>query len=309
MDTAIPAWNYNEAELLETTRILGVKRTLYKLPDVMQIHGIESSVYFYHYEPLASEKFNKKQPVFISYPILGGKMKITNGKSKFVDPASHSGAWFAATVLQMNAILVATDNKLMFQPTYKPEDVCLELKNIIYNHIQIHDFIINSIRFHYLDCSRFHHFGISLGAITATVVAGITQRYSTLTAVMSGASIADIMAHSQEKSVKEFFQQAMLNLGKTADELHTWLTQALQEIDTASVASTIDKHKVFLVLAMFDDTVPNNVLKSKEPKTGFKLKELMGNPKTDLYPTDHYIMIGMIPFWLPRMVKHILDNN
>jgi len=309
MDYTLPEWDYTKAELIEEVRMWGVKRYLYKLPDAMQIHGTDSPIYFYHYEPVACELLKQKRSLVISYPILGGKMEITNGKSKFKDPASHFGAWFCATALQRNGIVVATNNQLIFQAGFTPQDVYLELQNVVYNHIQVHDFLINSGKFPKVNTTKFHHFGISLGALTAVAVAGITGRYKSLTAIMGGAPLSKVIAYSREKSVKDYFELAMINLHKTREELIADMDETFAEVDTYNAAQNIETDKVFLVLALFDDSVPNNILRPNEPKTGYILKEQLGDPKTDYYPTTHYIMVGMVLFWLPKMIKNITNHD
>jgi hypothetical protein len=300
---ALPKWDYNEAELLETKKFQGVTRHLYKLPDIVKIHDIDSPVYFYHYEPIDTKS---KKSIFISYPILGGKLVHHNGGYKFEGgETAQVAAWYGTKILGMHSIVVVTDNTILFNPLYDPSNMRLELENVYLNHMQMQDFLKNSGWFEKMDWNDVHHFGISLGALTAITVAGLSKVYSTVTAVVGGAPLSDIFAYSQEQPVKDYFIGAMWNFDKTKQELMDWLERDLKIFDTHEAIQMIATERIYLVLALFDDAVPNNVLKPNEPRTGFKLQQFAHYPQTDMFPTNHPGIVAGAPVWIPRMTAHI----
>jgi hypothetical protein len=299
----LPKWDYNQAQLIETQDIHGIVRRLYKLPDIVQIHSQDSPVFFYHYEP---KNITSQRGIFISYAVLGGELKYENNKYKFVggEEAQYM-AWYGTKVLGMHSIVVVTDNNLLFNPLLNPNGVRLEIMNVYFNHLQMQDFLMNSGLFKTMDWEDVHHVGMSLGALTAIIVAGLSQRYATLTAVVGGAPFSEIFAYSDEQPVKDYFTGAMKNFNKTREELITWLEKGLKVFDTHEASALLKKERIYLVLGLFDDAVPNNLLRPKVPKTGFKLKKFANDPKTDVFPTNHRGIILGVPIWLPRMSMHI----
>jgi hypothetical protein len=299
----LPKWDYNRAELVETKKIYGLMRYLYKLPDVVKIHNVDSPVFFYRYEP---KQLTSPRGVFISYPILGGELICRSGKYKFDGgEEAQIAAWYGTKVLGMHSIVVVTDNTILFKPEYNPSDIRLEIENIYLNHLQVRDFLMNSGWFENMDWEDLHHVGISLGALTAIIMAGLSQKYSTVSAIIGGAPLSEIFGYSQEQPVKNYFTGAMWNFDKSKEELINWLEKDLKIFDTHEAVAMLNRERVYLVLGLFDNSVPNNILKPQEPKTGFKLKEFAHNPKTDIFPTNHAGIVAALPIWLPRLTSHI----
>lgn len=307
----LPSWSYRNAELVETRNVFGVRRHLYKLPDAVRIHEVNSPVYFYHYEPSSVRKDRSlKKGLVISYPLLGGKMVFKDdGTSEFKDKLSQFVAYYCTQVHGANSIVVATDNKAIFNPSYTPHDIKMELENVVLNHKQVHDFIKNSGWFENIDVTKVHHIGMSLGALTSILVVAFTQWYNSLSAVVGGAPLADIMAYSEERLVKDYFEGAMWNMDLTREKLIKKLQEKLGTIDTEEAIQMIETDKLRLVVALFDDSVPNNIFKKDEPNTGFNLAKLAGNPKTHKFPLTHKGTILAIPYLLWTIGNHMKKHG
>jgi len=308
---SLPVWNYSNAELIETRKVFGIRRHLYKLPDLVRIHNLDSPVYFYHYEPeIVRKDPSVKRGLVISYPLLGGKMITdSDGKHVFKDAISQLVAYYCTLTMKSHSIVVATNNKAILDPRYSPSDVKLELDNVLINHRQVHDFIINSGYFETVNLKKVHHVGMSLGALTAILVVAATQWYSSLTAIVGGAPMSQIMGYSKEDIVKNYFEGAMWNMDLTKEELLKQIEVSLKNMDTEEAIKLIDKDKIRLVLALLDDSVPNHIFKKDVPNTGFQLKKFAGNPKTSVFPTSHRGTILAIPYLFWTIGKHIKKHG
>ena len=150
-----------------------------------------------------------------------------------------------------------------------------------------------------LDASRIGIFGISMGGIRAAFLAPLDSRIRAAVIGLAGGDLPYIIAHSKENGIVHRRTPYLEKHGITQDAFEQKLRATLT-CDPLTVASSIDPHKVLLVLATFDTCVPS--------KKGFELRRAMGKPETLIVPTGHYTALLYLPYIKPACLRFFKEK-
>jgi uncharacterized membrane protein YwzB len=200
--------------------------------------------------------------VFV-FPALGGKNVIEN---YFAD-------YFATS--EVDTAIVHRSND------FKDPSRFDELEAVLRNNI-IRDRIAMDFFEKEFGKKKFGSFGISRGALNASMTAGIDKRLEYNVLVLGGTDLVGIFKNSNQPRINRYIQKVMEVKGLSKDKFYDTLRERLKT-DPKYMAQYLDARKTLLVLAAFDRTVPF--------KYGMKLRKQIGNPRTIILLADHYTSV------------------
>lgn len=225
-----------------------------------------------------------KVPVILVLPILGGGNSI----------ASTFARYFARHGL---AAAVVHRQKAYKKPEYMHQ-INKIMRQIVFDHKQAIDWIETRPE---LDASRIGVFGVSMGGIKAALISALDQRIAASVMALAAGDIPHILAHSDEKRLKNQRNKILAEKDLTVEEFERELAEKI-ECDPLNYAEYIDADKTLMVLARFDNVVPY--------RNGLKLREKIGNPETIYLLSGHYSAILYLPYvkYISRkfLQKHLL---
>jgi hypothetical protein len=190
-------------------------------------------------------------------------------------------------LLGWNAVVVHRARHPMEGKT--PEEFELLLRNIIYNDLQVEQFLRHK---GWMDPKRTISFGASLGGVSNALLTGVLP-YKGFVCVVSGGPIAEVMARMDDPSVTKWRQERIEELGYSGvEEFQQKYSQAIQT-DTLMLAN--NKANVLTFSAMFDHIVRASTQK--------KLNRAFGWFKPSIwFPTGHATIALFFPVIVPIMV-------
>lgn len=136
-----------------------------------------------------------------------------------------------------------------------------------------------------VDPTRLGVFGVSLGAIVGSVVAGVEPRFTRHLLVAGGGDLASIVLHGGPELAE--VSAGLKEAGWTAEKL----AEALRPIEPIALAPRVDGWEVRFVNASKDQIIPRAATEG--------LWEAMGRPPITWLEADHY----GVAMHFPRIVK------
>ncbi len=229
-------------------------------------------------------KFDGKTPLIILSPILGG----SNGESKIFAKYFANRGFSCAIVHRPedrfpNAKDFSGDNQNELGESYAES-----LENILKQSIIDTRRAIDLFEtFPDIDSEKIGSFGISMGGIKNSILAGVEPRLKVNIFVMAGADMEYILTHSKEEKVIEEVQ----NISKLIEKEKFFEDLKKNSVsDPKNFAQYIDDSNTLMYISLFDTVVP---VKSQE-----KLRDLIGHPSTSYLLSGHYsAIIYILPPW------------
>lgn len=203
-----------------------------------------------------------KTPIILVLPIFGGKNTI---EEKFARYFAKNG--YAAAIIH---------RQKDFKKNLKMDTVNLFLKQIVFDHMQAVDWVQMQED---IDTSRIGVFGISMGAINASLLVSLDHRVSACVLGLPGGNIPYILTYSDEGGIVEKREAYMKEHHLSEDEFYDGLKQTVT-CDPINYAPYINAENVLVILARFDDVVPYS--------QGEALWEKMGEPESIRLFSGHY---------------------
>tara|TARA_B100001971_G_scaffold111365_1_gene102382 strand:- start:9149 stop:10309 length:1161 start_codon:yes stop_codon:yes gene_type:complete len=155
-----------------------------------------------------------------------------------------------------------------------------------------------------IDTQRVGVFGVSLGGIIASTLAGVVDEIEYLYVLGAGSNLADISYSSLRDSVtlikdyelknNEEFKQ--LSKSEVKDKWFEYTVPRYSVLDPASFAHRVDPDKVFMLMSSIDTTVPY--------RNQLELWNSFGQPEYMLFEMSH---ISSIIRWLMAERGHMVD--
>ena len=143
-----------------------------------------------------------------------------------------------------------------------------------------------------VDPNRVGLFGVSMGAVVGSLVAGVDTRFTRSVFVVGGGDLPAIVLN-ESRETKEM-KRRLTDGGWTAEKLAT----ALEPIEPLGVAPRIDPSGVLMVNATADQVVPRACTE--------KLWVAMGGPRVKWVKADHYTIALALPMILREAADHLL---
>ena len=147
-----------------------------------------------------------------------------------------------------------------------------------------------------VDDSQIGLVGLSLGAITGSIVSGIDSRIKASVFILGGGDLAGILASSNERSVKKVRISIEKKGGLTRRQVEEKLNQELHLFDPIRYASRKDPSKILMINALLD-----RVIKRKHT---LSLWEAWGKPPMIQLPVGHYLAILFLPYAKHKTLQH-----
>ena len=144
-----------------------------------------------------------------------------------------------------------------------------------------------------VDPRRIGVVGVSLGAISAALVAGVDPRFSRNVVVLGGGDPAAILWHAPEtEAVRDRLVALGYDLARTRE--------LARGVDPIPFARRADTKRVLMINATSDATMPRECTMA--------LWEALGKPTIHWYPAGHYTMALFVPAILPTAVEFIVNT-
>ena len=223
------------------------------------------------------ERTNTPMPVVLVLAISGGDYELEHHVARYF--ARHG---FAAILIRR------AESDVSFTTGGQINEM---LKRSVQNDQRVVDWIETQPEF---DAQRIMVFAISVGAIQGAIFVSVDARVRAAALGMTGGDVADILAHSREKSYVKRREAMLREQHLTSAELQQRFADAIT-CDPVRFAPYVDREKVMLVLGFFDHVVPF--------KNGRELREKMGKPETLFIAAGHYTAI----LYLPHIEFQVLD--
>lgn len=223
-------------------------------------------------------KLDGKTPLVIISPILGG----SNTESKIF------AKYFAERGFSCAIVHRPEDRFPEFKEGENNSDYVGSLENILKQSIIDTRRAIDLFEtFQDIDSEKIGSFGISMGAIKNSILAGVESRLKVNVFVMGGADMEYILTHSKEEKILQEVENASKYIGKKQffEDIKTKIKS-----DPKNFAQYIDDSNTLMYISLFDTVVP---VKSQE-----KLRNLIGNPTTSYLLSGHYsAFLYILPPW------------
>jgi len=137
-----------------------------------------------------------------------------------------------------------------------------------------------------VDANRLGCFGLSLGAIKASMLSAVDERLKCTVLGLAGGSIADVALLSREKKIRNYIK-SLVDEGISPEAIHTELS-AKVVTDPVKLAEYVDARNVLMYIAAFDRVVPR--------QCGDKLWEAIGKPEVIYLFSGHYSSFLYLPY-------------
>ena len=138
--------------------------------------------------------------------------------------------------------------------------------------------------------------GLSLGAITGSIVSGIDSRIKASVFILGGGDFAGILSSSKERSVIRVRRSIEKKEGLTRRQVEEKLSQELHLFDPIRYARREDPSRILMINALLDQVIKR--------KYTLSLWEAWGKPPMIQLPTGHYLAILFLPYAKHKTLQH-----
>jgi hypothetical protein len=138
-----------------------------------------------------------------------------------------------------------------------------------------------------LDTNRIVLLGISLGGLRGVMLTALDGRIKAAALGLVGGDLPYILAHTREHGIVRRRDDYMRAHDLTLEQFEQRF-RCIFHWDPDALAEYMDRHKVLLVLALWDRVVPF--------KKGWELRARLGDPETLVLPTGHYSTVLAVPY-------------
>lgn len=143
-------------------------------------------------------------------------------------------------------------------------------------------------------------FGVSMGAITGTVVAAREPAIGPLVLCLGGGPLAEVLATAREEMFDVFRAGLAARLGCPEGDLLPRFVESLAGRDPLDAAAGLDRSNVLFVGTRFDRVVA--------PRFQARLWDALGRPRRVRLPTGHYSAALFVPL-IRRLALRWFDGR
>jgi fermentation-respiration switch protein FrsA (DUF1100 family) len=149
-----------------------------------------------------------------------------------------------------------------------------------------------------VDPDRIGIAGISLGAITASIVSGLDPRVKASAYILGGGDLPGIFLSSTERPIVRI-RELLRGEGLTRKEMEEELRQKLHPFEPLLHARRQDPSTILMLNAYFDRVI--------ERRYAVALWKALGRPPMVQVPTGHYSAIVFLPYARRKTVRHFRE--
>jgi len=187
----------------------------------------------------------------------------------------------------LTSLIVRSEEQL--RRDVKFNELNASMKRIVQDHLVVIDWLKK-------DIDKIGVFGISMGGVTASILAGIEEVDASLLGICGG-DLPYILINSRERLIKSIRDEALTRIDKT--ELYKILKESFTH-DPLKYAKHIDARNTLMIIAKRDKIVPTE--KQEE------LRKMIGNPPAIYLPTGHYTSAIFIPYVANKAVRFFKEE-
>ncbi len=245
------------------------------MPAIKKASWVKNVITMFYYEQKPEGRF----PTVFVYPISGNSELLT----------AAIATYFASHGYNVFHIQKPKENE---DVRYLVDEAEPNMAAVISRYIQCIDIAVQQQK---VDKERLATFGISLGGITASLIACLDQRIKAHVIGLAGMPFYEILRYSTEIGVRRRWEKCKRDNEMEDDELANCLRKRLS-CDPSHLWRYVDPAKIYQVIAgtslirKTDTAVPTSCQ--------FILWEALGNPKRTAVPYGHYGAILLLPHFL-----------
>ena len=139
-----------------------------------------------------------------------------------------------------------------------------------------------------VDTTRIAVLGVSMGALTASLVAATEERIGSAVLILGGGDLPRILLDSEKGTIRSFRTTLMRQNGWSRRELLTRARKMLREVDPLYYASGLDPDRTMMVEAVFDKVIPAS--------SRYVMWSRAGRPPRILLPLGHLSTVFLAPY-------------
>lgn len=143
-------------------------------------------------------------------------------------------------------------------------------------------------------------FGVSMGAMSGTMVAANEPRIRSAMLVLGGGPLSEVLGTARDREINLFRAELAARLDVTEPDLVPLFRDALDGLDPLEHAPSLDASTTLVVSARFDRVV------RYQYQTG--LWEALGKPRRVVLPCGHYSAAVFVP-WIKRLALRWFSTN
>ncbi len=147
-----------------------------------------------------------------------------------------------------------------------------------------------------VDADRLGLVGISLGALTGSIVSGLDPRIKASVYMLGGGDLTGILLSSKEKSVRRIRESLKKREGITPQEIQQIINTRLRPLEPLIYADRQDPSRILMINALLDQ-----VIKRKYTRALWKA---YGKPSMIEVPTGHYSSMIFLPYAKHKALQH-----
>ena len=141
-------------------------------------------------------------------------------------------------------------------------------------------------------------FGVSMGAISGTLVAAGEPRLRRRMLVMGGGPLADILGSARDAEINQYRADLAARLGVAEADLVPMFEETFEGLEPLDHAPALDPADTLMVSSRFDRVV------RYEYQT--RLWEALGQPRRVTLPCGHYSAVVFVP-WIKHLANRWFD--
>jgi dienelactone hydrolase len=148
-----------------------------------------------------------------------------------------------------------------------------------------------------VDHERIGIVGVSMGAIIASVVAGVEPRIRAGVFILGGGDLSGIMFSSKEPSIVAIRKRIEEEEDLTREELVAEAGRRLHDVDPLTYADRLDPNRILMINGYFDHVIKR--------RYSTALWEAAGEPPRVMLPTGHYTAALFFHYAQNRALAHL----
>lgn len=215
------------------------------------------------YGEITAQYFRRKytdQHLILVFPILGGNFFIESYFARFL--ANHG----------FDSVIIHRDKD------FKKPELFFELEQVFRRNV-IRDRIAMDFFEREYGKKKFGSFGLSRGAMNATVTAGADSRLTANVLALGGSNLVQIFKKSDVRGVRKYRKRVTEAIGITDEQFFEYLEKNVVS-DPKNLAPYLNARNTLMFLSAFDQAVPI--------KYGMRLRRQIGYPRTVFLLAGHY---------------------
>lgn len=226
-------------------------------------------------------KGNRPGPGVVVLPISNGDF-LTEHMADYL--ASHGYV----------ALRFKTRKRILAKPDGDPlEAFEKNLREYIEDILQATDWMTRHPR---IDPDRIGLVGISLGAVSGSIVMGIEPRIKAGVLILGGGDLTGVLLSSEEKSVRRIRDTLKKRDGLSTREIRERINAKLHRLEPTHYARPNHPERILMINAYLDD-----VIKPEHTKVLWKA---FGKPELIQVPAGHYSAILFLPYAEHKTLEH-----